>query len=50
MWTVKSVSSIVPANRGDASGLEGEECGSQFQLWRETFRDRINSSRCDNET
>ena len=35
VWVVKSLSSMVSANRVDASGWDGGECGNQRSLERD---------------
>jgi hypothetical protein len=37
VWAVESLSSVVSANRVDASGWDGGECGSQCNLDRDTL-------------
>lgn len=51
VWAVRRLSSMVPTNRADASGWEGEECGSQCSLGkRHSVIYYRNSNRCDGET
>ena len=49
MWAVKSLSSVVSANRVISSLWEGGECSSQCS-WTEMLCDRRNSNLCDNKT